>query len=534
MKSKILEDIQNITKGIIDQDVSVEITKPTDKKFGDYTSNIAFKLSKAVGISPIDIAKQFEAEFSKITTDYKVEIASNGFLNFTIRPEYLQKFVSEILVKDRKFGKNPNKMGQKVQIEFISANPTGPLTLGNGRGGFMGDVIANVLDYSGYDIEREYYVNDTGNQVKILGYSVARELGLVGEEMESFYAGSYIKELAKDLKPQVDKISKPGDDNFYQTVGQLAAEILLNDIKRVVKDKLKIQIDNYYSEKSIYDSGKDRVYLDALKKKKLTLEKDGALFFKTTDFGDDKDRVLVKADGEPTYFLSDVVHKNEAAANFDSLVLLLGADHYGYQDRLQAALDAFGHKGKLVVIIFQLVRLIKDGAEVKMSKRAGTYVALEDLVDQVGVDVARFFFLMFAPNTHMDFDLDLALKKSSDNPVYYVQYAHARIASILDKAGGIKIDSDFTLLKHEKELNLIRQLYYFPELVNELSRNREVQRLPYYALGLAESFHQFYQDCQVITDNKELTAARIGLVKAAKITLRNTLGLMGISAPEKM
>lgn len=534
IKKQILEDIQKVATDLNLDVVGFNLTKPADKKWGDYTANFAFLAAKKASRDVLDIAKEVEAKLNKLAPDYSVSAAKNGFINFLIKPQYLQKYLTTIVKEDQDFGKGQPTTGKKIQIEFISANPTGPLTLGNGRGGFMGDALANVLQFSGYHVQREYYVNNVGNQIKILGYSIAKELGIVGEELPEFYAGDYIKQIANVLKTSISKLTPRGDDLFYQEIGQLASEVLLKDIQRVIADKLKIKFDSYYLESSIFEAKKDKKLLAELKDKGLTYEKEGALWFQTSKFGDDKDRVLIRSDGEPTYFLSDIVHKKENAENFDSLLMLLGADHYGYQGRLQASLEAFDQKGKLQIIIFQLVRLIKDGQEVRMSKRTGNYYPLEDLVDQVGLDVARFFFLMFAPNTHMDFDLNLALKKTNDNPVYYVQYAHTRVASILKKATLSKTEPDFGLLTHPTELELLRQCYYFPELVEDISQNLQVQKLPYYCISLAESLHRFYQECPVITNDQPLTSARIELVKAVKIVLRNSLALMGVSAPEKM
>jgi arginyl-tRNA synthetase len=534
VKRKILEDLKNISEDLkIDQGL-IELSLPTDFKWGDYSTNLALKASKTLSKKPYEIAKEIEAKLAKKASGYSVRATENGFLNFTIDAFVLQKLVSEVLTKERSFGENSALKGKRFQVEFISANPTGPLTLGNGRGGFVGDVLSNILKFSGAQVEREYYVNNVGNQIKVLGYSISKELGLVSEEWDEFYSGPYIKDLAAQLQDPISILESRGDDNFYFEVGQLASEILLQEIQRVIKDKLGIEFDRYYLESTIYDEGKDQKMLSQLKDKGLTYEKDGATWFKTTDFGDDKDRVLVRSDGQPTYFLSDVVHKNEFAPSFDKLLLLLGADHYGYQERMKASLAAFGQEDKLQIIIFQLVRLIKDGQEVRMSKRSGNYVALEDLIDEVGQDAARFFFLMFAGNTHLNFDLELAKKKTSDNPVYYVQYAHARIASILSKESANKTEANLDLLSHPSELNLLKRVNYFRDLVEEVSEDYQVQKLPFYAMSLAESFHRFYQDCMVISDDKEMTASRLKLVKAVKIVLNNALSLMGISAPEKM
>lgn len=534
IKDQISNDLREVISHLDVARVALEVTKPADSNWGDYTTNVALKLAAVANTKPSQIANKIQAELKDKSHHYHTQVAPNGFINFTLSDQFLQDIVSEINLQGQHFGSNDVGRGKKIQVEFVSANPTGPLTLGNGRGGFTGDTIANLLKFCGYEVEREYYVNNVGNQIKVLGYSIARALGLVSEELEEFYAGDYISDLANNLKEEISTLNPSGDDLFYTKVGQLAAAVLLQDIQRVVKAKLGISFDRYYLESTIYDDGLDKKYLSQLHDKGLTYEKDGAIWFKTSELGDDKDRVLVRADGVATYFLSDIVHKNLFANDFDKEVLLLGADHYGYQARLQAGLKAFGHEDKLDIIIFQLVRLMKDGQEVRMSKRAGTYVAIEDLIDEVGVDVARFFFLMHAPNTHLDFDLELAKKKSNDNPVYYVQYAHARLSSILRKAEIGSDEPDLTRLTHPKEKELISHLIGFPELVEDLVATYNIQRLPFYTLSLAEKLHSFYQDCLVISDDVQLTQARLALVKAVQITLKNSLGLMGISAPEEM
>jgi arginyl-tRNA synthetase len=543
VKKKLENDLKTISKELKFEVEALDIGQPRKKEWGDYMANIAFKVKNPDGKKPSQIAKLFEAKINEVAEGYTAQAAGDGFINFTIETDYLHDLVSSINQNPRNFGKSDAGRGKKVQIEFISANPTGPLTLGNGRGAFTGDTLANLYALNGYTVEREYYVNNVGNQIRILGYSVAKEMGLVSEEEEEFYAGSYIKDLAAQLQDEVGKLESRGDSIFYFQVGQLAAEVMLTDIQRVVKDKLGISFDRYFLESDIYSNKKDQKYLSQLEDKKLVFEKDGATWFKSSQFGDDKDRVIIRADGEPTYFLSDIVHKNEFAKEFDLMVMLLGADHYGYQGRLQAALQAFDYKDKLRILIFQLVRLIKDGQEVRMSKRAGTYVALEDLIDEVGIDAARFFFLLFAQNTHLDFDLELAKKKSNDNPVYYVQYAHARLCRILKKAGlgedeGSKGEKgngvDLSLLNHPRELELMRLFHRFPELVEELIEDYQLQKLPHYCLELAEALHRFYQECTVISDDKKLTASRLELVKAAKIVLKQSLELMGIAAPESM
>lgn len=451
-------------------DFSIEI--PKDKNNGDYSTNVAM----IVGQDPNKIAEKIKNSMFE-----KVEVAKPGFINFFLSNDYLQKQIGKI--KYPNIGKK-----QKVNAEFISANPTGPLTLGNARGGFSGHTLSNVLKKVGYDVTREYYINDRGKQIK-------------------------------DLK-----------EGLYKGEKRTAVQIQKENQEFITKE-LNIKFDVWFSEKSLYKNKEVDKVLALLKKKKLTYEKDGALWFKTTKFGDDKDRVLIRENGEETYLTSDVAYlKNKFDRGFKKIIIFLGADHHGYVKRIKAAAQALGYKKEQVdLIVMQLVNL-KEG---RMSKRAGVYIMLEDLIKEVGLDVARFFFLQRAANSHLIFDLELAKKKSQENPVYYVQYAHARIASILRKAE-IKPGKSFGKLKEKEELDLIKQLIRLGEVIEDTARDYQVQRLPHYAVELAESFHRFYQKCQVLTDDKELAKARLGLIKAAQEALKEVLSLMGISAPLKM
>ncbi len=455
----------------------VLVEKPREKSHGDYFTNIAMVVKK----DPQEIAKAIKSNI------YETKVVS-GFINFFLSKDYLVRHLED-KVKD--IGK-----GKKINVEFISANPTGPLTLGNARGGFSGDVLSNVLEKAGYDVCREFYINDRGKQI------------------EDFKKGVY-----KGEKRTVSQIQK--ENQKFITKG------------------LKIKFDKWFSEKSLYDKGVNKV-LDYLKKKKLTYEKEGALWFKSTKFGDDKDRVLIKSDGKEAYILSDIAYlRNKFERGFDRLIFFWGADHHGYIKRIEAAAQALGYdKKKIDFALMQLVSL--SGA--RMSKRAGVYLTLEELIKEVGLDVARFFFLQRSAGSHLNFDLKLAKKKSQENPVYYVQYAYARICSILKKT---KIKPGKIILEEKAELDLAKQLIRFSEIVEDTAKDYQVQRIPQYAVDLAESFHRFYQECQVIpapyrtcsdmgSDDKKLTQARLGLILAVKNTLKNTLDLMGISAPEKM
>ncbi len=509
LREEIRKIVEKAAKGLYGTEAVVSIDRPQGSAFGDYSTNVAMALKK----NPQEIAEGMKSPLFE-----KVEVR-NGFINFFISKDRLQEQVEEILNEKDKFGDLKVGQGQKINVEFISANPTGPLTLGNGRGGFCGDVLTNILKKAGYKTEKEYYVNDIGEQIRKLGHSVLND-------SEAVYKGSYIEELRKRIK-----------GNDPEEVGKKAAEIILKEMIRPSIKKMRIDFDVWFSEKNLHEKKEVAKILDSLKEKGLSYEKEEALWFKSTHFGDDKDRVLIKADGEKTYLASDVAYlKNKFERGFDKLIFFWGADHYGYIGRIKAAAEALGYKKEQIdVIIMQLVRLIQDGKEVKMSKRMGTYVTLDELIDEVGPDVARFFFLTRSSDTHLNFDLNLAKEQSEKNPVYYIQYAYARICSILHKASGLKPNvKDFNLLVDPAELNLTKQLTRLPEIIEDTAKDYQVQRLPQYALDLATSFHHFYQECRVITEDKSLSQARLGLVTATKIVLENTLDLMGISAPEEM
>jgi arginyl-tRNA synthetase len=435
----------------------------------------------------------------------------------------------KINTEKEKFGNSEKGQSIKVNNEFISANPTGPLHLGNGRGGFYGDSLSRVLRKAGFDVTSEYYVNDGGGQVEKLGHSVLKD-------SEAVYAGEYVDELNKNLSINVsdtvniDEVVKIGEES--------AEYILKNIIKKTIAEKMQIKFDVWASEKEIQEKGYVEKAIEILKDKNLTYESEGALWLKTTEFGDDKDRVLIKENGEKTYFTGDCGYiLNKIERGFDHIIELWGADHHGYISRFAAAAKALGFSGEPKFLIAQLVRLVKDGKEVRMSKRAGNVVYIDDLIDEVGHDVTRFFFLMYSPDTHMNFDLGLAKEQSQKNPVFYVQYAHARISSILNKSqtNYKDISADLSLLTHEKELSLIKELNKFPELVEEISESYEVHKLPHYAMKLADKFHSFYDACRVIDEeNPELTKARLLLANAVRIVLSETLNLIGVSAPKSM
>lgn len=528
MKQKIHEIISNSIKkafpAVEMPDFNVE---PADEKFGDYGSNVAMIIAKEINEKPQEVAQKIIDELKSSDTFENVEVAGPGFINFKISLPYFQKETSNIIAAGDKYGGSDLGKDLKVNVEFISANPTGPLTLGNGRGGYFGDALAQVLEKFGAKVSREYYINDRGAQILALGHSVLKD-------DQTVYKGGYIDEIAPKIKSK-----EPAE------AGKQAATILMEEYIKKTIAKMDIKFDEWFSEQSLHDSGEVAEALGEFEKAGLTYKKEEAVWLKTTDFGDDKDRVLITTDGEYTYFASDIAyHFNKMKRGYHLLIDFWGADHHGYVARLNAAVDMLRAKldwgGELKILIAQLVRLVSKGQEVKMSKRAGTYVTLDELLDEVGPDVTRFFFLDRSLDTHMDFNLDLAKEKSEKNPVFYVQYAYARIASILAKFksqnSNLKITSENTkLLKEEAEIKLIKQLIKLPELVEEIAGDYQVQKLPFYARDLATAFHNFYEKCPVIkSGNDDLTTARLELLTATQIVLKNTLDLMGISAPEKM
>jgi len=504
----------------------IEAEYPQSKNYGDYSTNIAMRITKLAKKKPIEIANLITKSLNQLITELpfsKVEIAEPGFINFFISEEYLQKQVSEILKEKEKFGSLKIGKNKKVQVEFISANPTGPLTVGNARGGPFGDVLANVFKKAGFRIEKAYYINDYGMQILTLGHSVLKD-------KEAKYKGDYIDYLNKVIK----------EEDPYKA-GERAAKIIIKEMIKKTTDKMGIKYDEWNSEMNFHHSGEVDKALDFLKKKEFLYKKEGAWWFQSSKFGDERDRVVIKKDGWKTYLASDIAYHRYKfeKKKFAKVINIWGADHYGDVPGLQAAVEALGHKGKLDIILLQFVSLFEGKKKIRMSKRKGVYVTMDELLKEVGSDVVRFFSLNRAANTHLNFDLKLAKEQSEKNPVHYVQYAFARICSILRKMGAkdrkLKATSkDLNSLKEPAELNLIKQLVRFPEIIEDTVKDYQVQRIPQYSTDLATSFHRFYKECRVIIENKEIMKARIVLIKASKIVLKNTLDLMGISSPEKM
>ena len=544
MIRQILKDsLTKVLTGAGYKNIEPGVLPATDPKYGDYYSSIALKLPKQKGQAA---AKLLVAKLPKNEDVFTASVAPNSFINFKISDKYLQSQVQEIIEKNKNFGSVEAGKGKKVQVEFVSANPTGPLTLGNGRGGFTGDCLANCLAKAGYKVEREYYINDTGNQIKALGLSILDRLGMKYTGDEEIYKGDCIDEIAKNLKGKIDIESykmKPIE------LGEMAAEAILAKFIKPGLEKMSIHFDKFVSEKNLHENKEIENTLSLLKKKGLTVEKEGAIWFSPKkDFGariEDKDRVLVRSEeaGEkaPTYFLADITyHLDKFDRGFGKAINIWGADHAGYVPRMKLAAKELGFADKLEIIITQLVRLVGNGKEVRMSKRAGRFVTLEELIEMTGLDVARFFFISRSPNTHLDFDLNLAKEVSNKNPVYYVQYAHARCSNILKKAQKEGFDlkdlgkADVSLLKEDSEIALIKHLIKLPELIEDIAGNYAVHLLTSYTTALADVFHKFYEQVRVVGEDKQVSLARLALVTATKVVLQNSLRLMGISAPEYM
>lgn len=539
--SKIERIIQQTWPALSERTVGIDVAYPPDERFGHYSTNVALKLASIVHRKPSEIAEEITRRFGRSPLFKKIEIVQPGFINFFLRDTWLTKQVAEIVRLKKKYGVGTFGTGKRVQVEFISANPTGPLHIGNGRGGFAGDTLATMLQLAGYRVQREYYVNDTGNQIGILAESVLRQYwrnkGITIEYPEYCYQGAYIKELAKKLfLPNYKLTNTQKLEEIRERIKGRILTQMLRDIKKLVEKRLGIRYDKWFSEKSLYTSGTVDTLLRELKARGLLYKQEGAIWLRTKQFGDDKDRVLIKANEEPVYFLSDIAyHWNKfAKRKFDLVIDILGADHHGYIGRLQAVMRMFEFPGKLDIIIAQLVRLIRNGEEVKMSKRSGTFVTLDELIDEVGVDAARFFFLMHDFGTHMDFDLDLAKKQSQDNPVYYVQYAHARICSILRKAKTLKrASSDTRAIVEPSEVTLLSTLVRWPEYVLDIAQTYQVHKLPYYAIDVATKFHDFYTRCRVINGTL-VNERRLAIIQATQTVLQNVLKAMGVNAPERM
>ncbi len=524
---------------------TIHLETPKDKANGDFATNIAMQLTKLAKKPPRAIAESILENLETEGTDIeKIEIAGPGFMNITVRKDFLASVVKATFEQGENYGRTNAGNGEKVQVEFVSANPTGDLHLGHARGASVGDSLCNVMDFAGFDVSREYYINDAGNQINNLAYSLEarykQALGMDAEMPEDGYHGPDIIEIAGKLKEEFGaSILEKSDEErfkFFREHGlRLELAKLQNDLRN-----FRVEFDVWYSETSLYGNGKIEAALDKLKANGHIFEEEGATWFRSTTFGDDKDRVLIKGDGSFTYLTPDIAyHEDKLQRGFDKLVNIWGADHHGYIPRMKAAIEALGYnRGTLEVDIIQMVQLYKNGEKFKMSKRTGNAVTMRELVEEVGLDAVRYFFVKTAGDSHMDFDLDLAVSQSNENPVYYAQYAHARINSILRAAteqGFTASLENLNLLTAEKEEDVLKKVGAFPQIVADAAKHRTPHRIANYIQELAATFHSFYNAEKVINqDNKELTEARLALITSVKTTLANALRLIGVSAPEKM
>jgi len=522
----------------------IVIERPQDSTHGDFASGIALRLARSVRMNPLQLAQLIVAELEPMAEIESVSIAPPGFINFELKQEWLTGLVSTITASPGTYGNVQAASGEKVQVEFVSANPTGPLHVGHGRGAVLGSTLANVLAAAGYVVQREYYLNDTGNQIRTFGRSVyARYRQQLGDSIEvppDGYQGDYVVDLARSIvETHGRQFADLSEQDAAQALADIATVIVTEGIRKDLL-ALNVEFDNWFSEKSLFESGEYQRVMDILQERGYVTEREGAVWFESSLLGEDKDNVLVRTDKTHTYFASDIAYHYDKLVRrgYDRVIDIWGADHQGHIPRMKAVLKTLGKDPEqLTVLTCQLVTLRRGQEIVRASKRSGDVVALAELVAEVGTDACRYIFLSRSADSQMDFDIELAKKQSADNPVYYVQYAYARIASILRNAqerGLSEEPGNPALLTDDAELALLRLLSRLPEVVDEVARTLEPHHLPHYAQELATAFHAFYKQCRVLTEDAELTQARIGLAKATKIVLARTLGLMGVSAPEQM
>jgi arginyl-tRNA synthetase len=525
----------------------IALEAPPDKRFGDYASNVALTLARQAGRPAREVAERIAARIAGGNSLIeRVEVAGAGFLNFHLRPDWLHAVLRQIQSSGDAYGRSNVGNGEAVQVEFVSANPTGPLSVPHGRGGAIGDVLASLLEWSGYRVSREFYINDAGGQMERFGRSVeSRYLELLGREVtvpEDGYHGDYIRDLAARIRGREgDALADLPEAERLSRFTELGREEMLQEQKKTL-ERFGIQFDVWYSETELHRSGKVDEAIELLRTNGHTYEAEGALWLRSTTFGDDKDRPLLRSNGQPTYIAADLAyHLDKYRRGFQRLIDIWGPDHHGYIARTKAGMQALGYQpDQLEVLIYQFVRLYLGGELRVGSKRAGDIIPLDEVIDEVGKDAARFFYLTRGANSPLDFDLDLAKRRAPENPVYYVQYAHARACSILREATerGVAVadpsDVDLSVLTHESELALMRKLADFPEEVRDAALTREPHRLAFDAQELAALYHAFYRDCRVIGQEPPVTAARLVLMGACRIVFRNLLCLLGVSAPESM
>jgi arginyl-tRNA synthetase len=542
--SKILEDSLKILG--IEAIPAIEVEVPPDESLGDLATPLAMSLSRTLKKPSREIAKEIVNSIKDKPFFEKIDIAGPGFINFTFSKEYLYSEMKGLLKDKKDFLKEDFGKGKRVQIEFVSANPTGPLHLGHGRGAATGEALSNLFQAAGYVVDREYYINDAGKQVKLLGLSVfaryQQTLGVQSPFPEDGYRGEYVEDIAKAIiKEHGEKFVEAKFDDVSDFFIDYSYKKILSDIKVDLKD-FGIAFDTWQSERELYKKGDVERAIENLKAKGLIYEKEGATWFKSTAFGDDKDRVIIKKDGEYTYFTSDIAyHRKKVEKRYDELINIWGSDHHGYIPRLKAVIEALGYsKDKLKILLVQMVTLLRSGKPVQMSKRAGEFVTMREVMEEVGVDTTKFIFLTRRPDSHLEFDIEVAKSQSSENPVFYVQYANARINSIFAyaKEKGFNTDrlhdADLGLLSASEESRVIRKLLIYPMIFEGSVIAHEPHRITFYLQELSGLFHSYYNKYRVINSDVELSKARLALCEAVRIVLRDGLEILGISTPEKM
>lgn len=567
MKQEVINVVRNAIESLQKQwglktisDIEVEI--PRNETMGDAAVTVAMSLARTLNKPPRKIAEDIVNAIKTCITPpvppftkggegrifEKIEIAGPGFINFTFKKEYFYKNLEKLLEEEHSSLRTNIGQGRKAQVEFVSANPTGPLHIGHGRGSAVGNALSNLLQAGGFDVQREYYINDAGLQVKLLGQSVyARYQQALGNNIpspEDGYKGDYIESISQEIIKRADSkyLNQPFEEcgDFFTNY---AYKMMLADIAKDLKD-FGIAFDRWQSEKELYEKGKVEDSLKTLSDKNFLYEKDGAMWFASTRYGDDKDRVVVKKDGEYTYFASDIAyHKDKLDRGFDTIINIWGADHHGYIPRIKSVLEAFGlQKEKFKVILIQMVTLLRHGEPVQMSKRAGEFITLREVIDEVGADTAKFIFLTRRADSHLEFDIEVAKEQTAENPVFYIQYAFARISSIFrqavergvrDQGSGIR-EADVTALKEKEEISIIKKLLQYPIVFEGAVLSFEPHRITYYLQELARLFHSYYNKHRVISEDKKLTAARLCLCKAVQIVLEEGLKILGVNAPERM
>ncbi|TVR14785.1 MAG: arginine--tRNA ligase [Balneolaceae bacterium] len=544
MESYLQEIIGNALKSMgLDEDQipEIKIETPRDPSHGDAATNVAMQLAKPLRNNPRKIAEQLvdalNLDSSKISS---AEIAGPGFINFRYAENYLYTELNKLLSSGTEYGKTADNEGKKCLVEFVSANPTGPLTVGHGRNAVLGDTVCRLLEWTGADVQREYYFNNAGRQMRVLGQSVqARYKELLGKESEfpeGGYEGAYIIDIAQKLiHEQGDKLLAKRDEKLFKEKAETA---IFEEIRKTL-ERMNIVMDSFFNEHSLYESGAIDEVIKTFREKDVVYDSDGAVWFKTTEFGKEQDTVLVKSSGEPTYRLPDIAyHAEKLNRGFDLCLDVFGADHIDTYPDVMSGIEVLGYdKSKVEVLVYQFVTLVKDGRPYKMSTRKANFVTLDDLMDEVGEDVTRFFFLMRSPNTHLEFDVNQAKEAGDKNPVFYLQYAHARIQSILRKVNSIETFTDepnLSVLNHPSEITLIKKLLSFPGAVSNAASHREPHRLITYLNELASEFTSFYHDCRIVGVEKQQMYARTKLAEATARVLANGLTILGISAPDRM